>query len=207
MYDIIQEEEKVEEIRKQKTEDRRVKRTKRVLRECLFELLEENTIDEISVKELTERADVNRSTFYFYYKDIADMVMQIQNEIFEVFHEKVMATQGAFVTVEDFTAYILRFLCFCKEYENICKFVISNDPNNFLSNKIKNSLLEHVPDSSRVFPDTDTRHYLTCFAVAAIWQTIIKWMYDGMKVPPEKMADFLANAYFYGGRSLIDFIN
>lgn len=195
------------ETRVRKTEDRRVKRTKRVLRECLFELLETNTIDEISVKELTEKADVNRSTFYFYYKDIADMVRQIQNEIFDVFYETVMTQQASFVTVEDFTEYILRFLRFCKEYESICKFVISNDPKNFLSNKIRTSLLEHVPDSSKVFPENDARNYLTCFAVSAIWQTILKWMYDGMKVPPEEMAQFLALAYFYGGRTLVGITN
>lgn len=195
----------MEENRGKRTEDRRVKRTKRVLRECLFELLETKTIDEISVKELTEKADVNRSTFYFYYKDISDMVMQIQNEIFDVFYEKVICEKGSFVTVEDFADYILRFLLFCKEYEKICKFVVSNDPNNFLSNKIKESLLRHIPDSSKVFPESDARAYLTCFAMSAMWQTIIKWMYDGMKISPEEMARFLANAYFYGGRSLIGF--
>ena len=102
------------EIRK--TEDRRVKRTKKVLKDCLFELLENKTIDEITVKELTEKADVNRSTFYFYYKDINDMMMQIQNEIFEVFRETVIAKSTLFITVEDFTDYILRFLHFCNEY-------------------------------------------------------------------------------------------
>ena len=159
----------MEDNRVRKTEDRRVKRTKRVLRECLFELLETNSIDNISVKELTERADVNRSTFYFYYKDISDMVMQIQNEIFEVFYATVMSEQGSFLTVEDFTDYVMRFLRFCKEYEGICKFVVSNDPQNFLSNKIKDSLLEHIPDSSKVFPETDARSYLTCFAMSAMW--------------------------------------
>ena len=193
----------MEENKVRKTEDRRVKRTKKVLRECLFELLETATIDEITVKELTEKADVNRSTFYFYYKDISDMVMQIQTEIFDVFYEKVISEQGSFVTPDDFTDYILRFLNFCKEYEKICKFVISNDPNNFLSNKIKDCLLEHIPDSSKVFPEGDARAYLTCFAMSAMWQTIIKWMYDGMKVTPGEMAEFLAKAYFYGGRSLI----
>jgi len=118
-----------------RAEDRRVKRTKRVLRECLFSLLEEKSIDEITVKELTEAADVNRSTFYFYYNDINDMMMQIQNEIFEVFEESVMSKEGKFITTEDFRDYILRFLLFCKEYEKICKFVISNDPNNFLSRR------------------------------------------------------------------------
>lgn len=191
------------ESKVKRNEDRRVKRTKRILRECLFELLTNATIDEITVKELTEKADVNRSTFYFYYKDIGDMVMQIQNDIFEVFEETVIAPQASFITVEDFTDYLLRFLRFCKEYENICKFVVSNDPNNFLSNKIKAALLEHIPDSHKHFPENEARRYLTCFAVAAMWETVLQWMYDGMTVPAEEMATFLAQAYFYGGRTLL----
>lgn len=186
-----------------RAEDRRVKRTKRVLRECLFNLLEEKSIDEITVKELTEAADVNRSTFYFYYNDINDMMMQIQNEIFEVFEESVMSKEGKFITTEDFRDYILRFLLFCKEYEKICKFVISNDPNNFLSKKIKKALLTKIPDSEKVFPEDEPKRYLTCFGLSAMWETVIQWMYDGMKVEPEKMAQFLSQAYFYGGRTLL----
>lgn len=191
------------ESKVKRSEDRRVKRTKRVLRECLFELLENSTIDEITVKELTEKADVNRSTFYFYYKDINDMMMQIQSDIFEVFEESVIAPQASFITVEDFTNYLLRFLKFCKEYEDICKFVVSNDPNNFLSKKIQKTLLEHVPDSHKVFPPEDPRRYLTCFAVSAMWETVLLWMYDGMTVPAEELANFLAQAYFYGGRTVL----
>lgn len=187
-----------------RTEDRRVKRTKRVLKECLFELLEKKSIDEISVKELTEAADVNRSTFYFYYNDINDMVIQIQNEIFEVFKEKVLAPQADFVTVEDFIAYTRRFLEFLKENESICKFVISNDPNNSLTKKIKKTLFNHIPDSTKIFPESDPGYYLTCFALSAFWDTIIQWMYDGMKVPAEQMADFLASVYFYGGRTYLE---
>ena len=186
-----------------RTEDRRVKRTKRVLRECLFALLEEKNIDSITVKELTEAADVNRSTFYFYYKDIDDMMIQIQDEIFEVFEKTVISPAAFFITVEDFTEYCKRFLMFCKEYEKICKFVVTNDPNNNLTKKIKTSLLKHIPDSTKVYSETDPKYYLTCFALSAIWETIIQWMYDGMKIEPEEMAKFMANCYFYGGRTLI----
>lgn len=192
------------EVKVKRNEDRRVKRTKRVLREHLFRLLEEKTIDEITVKELTESADVNRSTFYFYYKDINDMIMQIQNDIFEIFYDEVIAPQASFVTVEDFSDYLLRFFLFCKENEDICKFVVSNDPNNFLAKKIKKSLLEYIPDSHKVFPEEDPKRYLTCFAVSAMWETVIQWMYDGMKAAPGEMAAFLAQAYFYGGRTILN---
>lgn len=186
----------------QNSQDRRVLRTKKILREKLFELLEEKSLENISVKELTQAADINRSTFYFYYNDINDMLLQIQDEIYEVFAREVLSPEAKFVTLEDFVAYCTRFLVFCKNNEAICKFVVSNDPNNTLTNRIKKDLFLRIPDSTKVFSETNPKSYLTCFAVAGIWQTILKWMYDGMKIAPEEMALFLSNVYFYGGRTV-----
>ena len=191
------------EERKQRAEDRRVKRTKKLLRDCLFSLLEEKPLKLISVKELTEKADINRSTFYFYYKDINDMMMQIQNEIYTVFKRDVIEPNSDFDTVEDFTGYIIRFLLFCRDNETICKFVISNDPDNNLAGMIRESLLEHIPDSKKVFSLDDPKCYLTTIAMTGFWETVIQWMYDGMQVPPEELAVFLSNVYFYGGRTVL----
>ena len=55
-------------------EDRRVKRTKKQLEKSLIQLLETKPIQDITVRELTELADINRGTFYLYYRDIFDMV-------------------------------------------------------------------------------------------------------------------------------------
>ena len=189
---------------KRRSEDRRVKRTKKLLRECLFALLETKTIDEITVKELTEAADVNRSTFYFYYRDINDMMKQIQSEIYAVFEEEVVSVEAVFNTVDDLAAYILRFLHFCQEHARICKFVISNDPNNNLTNMIRKSLAEHLPDTKSVFPEDDPKRYLTAYAVNSVWQIVIVWLYDGMTVDANVMANFLAKSYFYGGRAFLN---
>ena len=186
-----------------KPEDRRVKRTKKALRDCLFQLLDEKTVEEITVKELTSMADINRSTFYFYYKDIDDMIMQIQDEIYSVFERDVIRSATVFITRDDFVQYLVRFLTFCKEREKICKFVMSNDPKNNLSRRIKSGLMMCIPDTTKVFAEDDPRRYLTDYAVAGFWQLIIQWMYDGMKIPPNEMATFLANVYFYGSRYVI----
>ena len=186
-----------------KPEDRRVKRTKKALRDCLFQLLDEKSVEEITVKELTAMADINRSTFYFYYKDIDDMIMQIQDEIYSVFERDVIRSATVFITIDDFVQYLVRFLTFCREREKICKFVMSNDPKNNLSRRIKSGLKMCIPDTTKVFAENDPRRYLTDYAVAGFWQLIIQWMYDGMKIPPNEMATFLANVYFYGSRYVI----
>lgn len=64
-------------------QDRRVKRTKMLLQNALVDLMLEKAVGKISVKELTQKADVNRSTFYLHYLDIYDMLEQMENEFVE----------------------------------------------------------------------------------------------------------------------------
>ena len=54
---------------KEKT-DRRIRKTKAQLRAGLAKLMQEKSIKEITVKELVEEVDINRSTFYLHYSDI-----------------------------------------------------------------------------------------------------------------------------------------
>ena len=49
------------------TPDRRVRRTKRRLKKALLELIDERGYETITVRELTDRADVGRSTFYSHF--------------------------------------------------------------------------------------------------------------------------------------------
>lgn len=63
--------------------DRRVKYTKKVIKDSFLSLLEVKDISSISVKELCEVADVNRGTFYRYYEDIYDLLKRIEEEFID----------------------------------------------------------------------------------------------------------------------------
>jgi AcrR family transcriptional regulator len=53
----------------QKTPDRRVARTQRLLRDALHSLIREKNYDDIVVKEILDRADVGRSAFYTHFRN------------------------------------------------------------------------------------------------------------------------------------------
>ena len=65
------------------TTDRRVRRTKARLRQALAQLLLEKDLSSITVRELTDLADVNRGTFYTHYRDLYDMLEQMEQEMFQ----------------------------------------------------------------------------------------------------------------------------
>ena len=63
--------------------DRRVLRTKQQIRQALIELLAEKGEANIAVRELAQRANINRGTFYIHYRDIHDLVGQLMDEAIE----------------------------------------------------------------------------------------------------------------------------
>ena len=61
-------------------EDRRVRKTKRSLKKCLIHLMREKKLQDITVREIAEMADINRGTFYLHYKDVYDLLEQIETD-------------------------------------------------------------------------------------------------------------------------------
>ena len=61
--------------------DRRIIKTKRAIRNAFAKLMVEKDINDITVVELAETADINRKTFYNYYSGVYQVVEDIENDI------------------------------------------------------------------------------------------------------------------------------
>ena len=70
-----------------KKSDLRVVRTRNALRAAFEELIAETTLDKITVKALTDRAGINRKTFYLHYETIEAFYDEIMNGIMDEFFE------------------------------------------------------------------------------------------------------------------------
>lgn len=56
-------------------------RSRRMIREAFLDLLDEKEFGKITVTDIVNRADLNRSTFYAHYPDVQGVVEEIQDEI------------------------------------------------------------------------------------------------------------------------------
>lgn len=63
--------------------DKRVIRTKKAIRTALFKLLETKDLSAVTITELTQKANVNRRTFYTHYKNITEILEEIEVEFEE----------------------------------------------------------------------------------------------------------------------------
>lgn len=187
-----------------KREDRRTQYSKRVIREALYALMREKPLNRITVTEICETADVNRSTFYAYYTDINDLHTSIikafyaqqrsyMNSVQAFLEEKGDITS---LSVAEFREIAMLYLRQVSENKDLYKFIFNGNSlpqimNSFykvffseLRKKVPPAMQEHFRHSFR-------------FACGGTSQTLTVWLAHDCDEPAERLAKYLA--YYYNG--------
>ena len=73
--------------------DLRIKRTRLFIINAFFDLIKEKGFDALTIGDLSERAMINRSTFYHHYKDKYDLAEKCLDERFNVLIRKMDRVQ------------------------------------------------------------------------------------------------------------------
>src|SRR6266851_10134391 len=100
----------------------RVRRTQKLLREALIELIEERGFEALTIGELTERAMVSRAAFYRNYQDKYDLVEQI----FEEAMSSLLGAVGEMGPGQHPPEVWVRFLEHIAEYERLYRALLGN---------------------------------------------------------------------------------
>jgi AcrR family transcriptional regulator len=72
----------------QKT-DRRIIKTKKAIHNAFTELLSQKDMNDITIKEIAQKADINRKTFYNYYNNIYELLNEIENDTIHNFEQAI----------------------------------------------------------------------------------------------------------------------
>lgn len=129
-------------------EYRNVIRTKKQIRNAFCELLDEkHDINKITVKELVDRADISKSTFYAHYLDIYNLAEEFENEIFDLLEE--IFNELKLNNDYNFNNYINKVIAFLKENERLYKVIVNSAfPMNFID-KLKKMCNEAIENDAK----------------------------------------------------------
>ena len=174
-------------------EDRRIRRTKRAIIEALAALLQEKPLSNISVREISDVADINRGTFYLHYRDVYDMVEQLQNEIVEKFNEIVENYEPNKHTDKLFPMLVELFNLLADNAE-LAKVLISKNGDAAFVEKLKNILREKCfINAQKVLgiENDEEFNYFYHYIISGCIGTCSAWLDEGMKETPVEMAAFI----------------
>ncbi|HAN43502.1 MAG TPA: hypothetical protein DCP98_08785 [Sphaerochaeta sp.] len=175
--------------------NRSVRNTKRKLRASLMKMVLRKPLRSITVKELTNDADVNRSTFYFHYQDVKAMVKEMEGEFFNDF-------AAALEAIDQKSHDSLLILVRCLEnHMDLCKIVLGSNGDmefleemkNIIEEKISRIWKSAVPEMS----DEDLQ-ILDAFLIGGVVSTLQRWVREEPRASAEALAAVLNRLIFDG---------
>jgi len=196
----------------EKKVDRRVIKTRRQLKKGLAALMKEKSVNQITVKELVEEVDINRSTFYLHFKDIQDLLREIEENMEAQIkraieeHPIVSGNENAFYFIED----MFRVL---DEEREISKALIGPNGDMGFIHRIERIIKENSRETlEKMFQGKkEDLKYFYAFCLSGCLGLVKVWLNEGEEKSPEEMAqmtfNMIANAKDAFCQTVSDFLD
>lgn len=172
--------------------DRRVKYTKMVLKESFIELLKEKHISKITIKEICERADINRATFYAHYKDQYELLHKIEAELIEGINEYL--SKATFSNHENVSLdMLIKIVSFIKENSDLCMVLLGKNGDITFQREVMTIVRNQCVAawSSSLLIQPELAEYIYAFYSIGSVGVIQKWLNEGMQRPEKEIAELI----------------
>lgn len=168
-------------------ENRRVRMTKQLLKNALIELLEQKDIYHISVRELCDAADVNRSTFYKHYNGQFDLLTDMENDMLLMVEHALTKNPGQRERIiEDACRYLEGNL-------KLARLLVNNNVDPTFPEKLfsMTTLREAVEKFCDRGYDSCTSEYFYKYLTYGAYQLIRIWLNKDEREKPKEFAEML----------------
>ncbi|MGN1386308.1 MAG: TetR/AcrR family transcriptional regulator [Bacillus sp. (in: firmicutes)] len=168
-------------MRSQSTEDRIIN--------SLRQLVMQKDFEKITVQEISALAGISRKTFYQHFHDKNDVIEHI---ILMKITQPLQELRKLYIHHDLPSTLVLEWLYqqFYEDrifYEHISTYTGQNSFQEFILNHTSQIISEKLADSSL---SAEEKEYMIYFYASSHMMLLIKWIQDGMIVPPETMAGF-----------------
>ena len=168
-----------------KKEDLRVIRTKEAIRKTFEEMICEMDYEQISIKELTERARINRKTFYLHYSSLDDLLRELQNEMAKNF---IRRTQGL-ERPRDMDKITREFFLVSESAGRLHERLMCSGSYHYISRRITNEIMSETwgTDGKQRNVDPYVQNIIMTFVSQSTIEIYKQWVADGKKIPLEEI--------------------
>ena len=159
--------------------DLRVIKPRQAIRIALISLLSEKELSDITISELSARAQVNRKTFYRHYRSISDVVTEFENELLSDFSDILKTSNTSIFNIGSVLGEISALISSNQEY--FVKLLKLN-PELFSTGRVKAMLRRAIEIALRdvcVVNDEQTLHALSEFTVSGVLSLYSGWFDSG----------------------------
>ncbi len=166
-------------------EDLRVIRTKEAIRKTFEEMICEMDYEQITIKELAERARINRKTFYLHYDSLDDLLRELQNEMAKDFIERTRGLERP----RDMDRITREFFLVSEGAGRLHERLLCSGSYHYISRRITNEIMSETwgADGKRKNVDPYVQNIIMTFVSQSTIEIYKQWVADGKKIPLEEI--------------------
>lgn len=166
------------------TQDRRVKRTQNLLAKALIALTLEKGYDAVTIRDITDRADIGYATFFRHYHD-KDALLR---DVLEVVLDELMALLRPPARGSDAAADGTLIFRYVGENSEVCRVLLGSRGSAALLRRILEAGIHGVLEDNRPLPGSAVPMEVAAYHLVASSIALISWWLEqGMPYPPERM--------------------
>lgn len=187
-------------------EDRRARRSRRLLKESLLELMKRKPFSDISVRDVTDAADMNRGTFYLHYSGTLELLKSLEEDLLSEIQSLVDAHMQETVAVGSVAPVFEPVLDFAIDHRETCTILFSGSEASGFFLAIQRLVHENgAPLVKAWYRPADPRltEYLLNFLAWGFIGLLAEWFEKDMALPKaellsaaQRMADSAAAGLF-----------
>ena len=185
-----------------KKEDRRIRRTRKLLQNALIQLLKEKPLAKIQIKEIVDVADVSRPTFYQHFETKELLLFSHVEDLTNRIQEAIFAEAG------DDTVNLLGLLTATYQqwqiHSEALQWVLQVENKDLLIGLLQSQLEDIKQEFDKHLPplevSRDYEEYVANFVAGGFYMLLKTWVSNGMRESPETMAT-LTSLLLYNGFS------
>jgi AcrR family transcriptional regulator len=198
--------------------DRRVNRTRRQLRAALMALILEKGYDAVTIEDITERADLGRTTFYLHYRDKEELLLESIDTIAEELKAQIsqlMEQQPVgdppFINPDPSNRPIALVFRHAAENADLYHIILHGEGATKTSSRLRDVISEAAREFFiKRFPgsllDIDAKmpvEVLTNYFAGSLLAIITWWLESGKPYTAEQMTEMFMKLFFLGGLNVL----
>ena len=176
-------------------ENQRIAISKRLLKDGVMRILKKKHISDISVSELCEEAQINRTTFYRHYQTAHDVLMEIELDFMNEFYEVPAPTKN----INDIRNHAVRMCDFLYENRETAKLFIQNNTDNDFRLLFQNFADDFVASRAVYYKgktvNENTLRLMTTFFAYGIYSMVRQWLIEEIPMSPTEVADLIVGSF------------
>ncbi len=181
--------------------DLRVKKTRAAIKNTFIEMIMEMNPSEITVKELTERAQIHRKTFYLHYTCIEalfeDMIQDIANDYY-----KEIDQIPADMPMKEVNRIFFEF--YSKQPPYVERLMCAPEYQEFYDKTLTVTLMQHNRARHNPYahlPKTE-QNIINTFLTKGSNNMYRQWVADGKKIPLKRIIELTDELLIHGIQDL-----